>query len=253
MRGLLIPWLVLLLCAFTVQADEFALFTVDVNLKGAGVDSVNVRVVCGPSPGLDVRFEIPVDSTRTFTVPTAADGEISCVLTASPVPGQKLTFLGDGGSVFEADGPGCRFSGVGGGHSNFCQIQVENKETRLTVFKHWIGTSKAEEDVAVSLDCGRGLSHPTLSVNKGKPAEWSLVVNDEDGFLCSVSEAEGESYTSDVSDCEALLILPGAEEECTVVNTKVVKMIEVFNRYGLAVMILAFMVVGGFAARRVIP
>ena len=55
-----------------------------------------------------------------------------------------------------------------------------------------------------------------------------------------------------MSDCEDLVILPGASEECTVVNTKVVKMIDMLNRYGLVIMILVFMVVGGFAARKVI-
>jgi hypothetical protein len=37
-----------------------------------------------------------------------------------------------------------------------------------------------------------------------------------------------------------------------VVNTKVVKMIEMLNRYGLFIMIGVFMVVGGLAARKVI-
>lgn len=253
MQRLLLTCLVLFLGVHDAGADEFALFTVDVNLKGVGVESVGVTVSCGPEQALALNFEIPVDSTRTFTVPASATQPLDCTLTADPVPGQRLTFLGDGGSVFEAGGAGCRFSGVLGGHSNFCQIEVENKETSLTVFKHWIGTSKEERDVSVSLDCQRDMQFPGLEINKGKPGTWSLVVNDTDGFLCSVSEEAGETFTSDVSDCEALLILPGAREECTVVNTKVVKMIEVFNRYGLVAMILAFMLVGGFAARKAMP
>ena len=66
-------------------------------------------------------------------------------------------------------------------------------------------------------------------------------------------EEKSDTYIDDVEDCQDLLIRPGAEEECTVVNTRVVKMIEMFNRYGLFVMILAFMIVGGLAARKVIP
>lgn len=68
-----------------------------------------------------------------------------------------------------------------------------------------------------------------------------------------MSEEKNDAWISETSDCSDLLILPGAEEECTVVNTKVVKMIEVFNRYGLVIMILAFMAVGGLAARKMIP
>ena len=244
----------LMLCSHSLgAADDFALFTVDVMLKGAGVDHVDVLVECGPDPDFKLSLAVEVDSTETLTVPAQAEKDMACTLTASPVAGQRLSYRGDGGSVFEAGGAGCRFSGIRAGHANFCQIEVESKETSLTVFKHWIGTSKPEEDVFVSLDCGHGLSLPARAINKGKPGAWSLVVNDDDGFLCSVSEAPGEGYTSDVSDCEALLVRPGAREECTVVNTKVVKMIEVFNRYGLVVMILAFMVVGGLAARKAIP
>ena len=63
-------------------------------------------------------------------------------ITTRPLPGHQLGFLGDGGSQFEPGEAGCTFRGVQRGHSNFCQIQVENQETSLTVFKRWIGTSE---------------------------------------------------------------------------------------------------------------
>jgi hypothetical protein len=108
-------------------------------------------------------------------------------------------------------------------------------------------------DVAVSLDCGSELRLEDLPLNKGKPGKWLLDVTDAEGIICRVREEKGDSYLSDTSDCDDLLIRPGAREECTVVNTKVVKMIEMLNRYGLVIMILAFMVVGGFAARKAMP
>jgi hypothetical protein len=37
------------------------------------------------------------------------------------------------------------------------------------------------------------------------------------------------------------------------VNTKVVKMIQMLNRYGLVIMILVFLIAGMFAARRMMP
>ena len=138
------------------------------------------------------------------------------------------------------------------GHSNFCQIQVENQDTSLTVFKHWIGTSENEDDVTVFLDCGDDGSYEPRPVNSDRPVTWDLTVNDANGFLCGVSEPSDDSFIADTSDCQELLILPGAREECTVVNTKVVKMIEMLNRYGLFIMIGVFMVVGGLAARKVI-
>ena len=242
-----------ILGATAARADEFASFTVDVKLRGSGVEQLDVQLRCGPGRPLVLNFEIPVDSSRSFTVPAAGGQDIECSLTADPVVGQSLSFLGDGGSTFDADAPGCRFTGVRGGHANFCQIQVESQETSLTVFKHWIGTSDPVDDVDVSLDCGLGMERKTLPLNKGKPGTWLLDVTDAEGILCRVHEEKGDSYFSDTSDCMDLLILPGAREECTVVNTKVVKMIEMLNRYGLVIMILAFMVVGGFAARRAMP
>jgi hypothetical protein len=245
--------LVCLLGASGARADEFATFTVDVKLRGSGVELLDVQLRCGPRDPLVLEFEIPVDSSRTFTVPAPAGQEVDCSLTADPVVGQSLSFLGDGGSTFDADAPGCRFTGVRGGHANFCQIQVESQETSLTVFKHWIGTSERVDDVAVSLECGREPEQEALPLNEGKPVKWLLDVTDAEGVLCRVYEQKGDTYYSDTSDCDDLLIRPGAREECTVVNTKVVKMIEMLNRYGLVIMILAFMVVGGFAARKAIP
>ena len=253
MRSRFLPGLFFLLSACTVQADEFALFTVDVNLRGAGVDTLDVQVVCTPGEAFSLTLVVPVDSTRSFTVPILEGQELACTLTASPVVGQQLTFLGDGGSTFAVDAPACQFTGVRGGHSNFCQIQVESQETSLTVFKHWIGTSERVDDVGVSLECGPDLQLETLPLNEGKPGKWLLNVKDAEGIRCRVYEEKGDSYFSDTSDCEDLLIRPGAREECTVVNTKVVKMIEMLNRYGLVIMILAFMVVGGFAARKAMP
>lgn len=243
----------LLFSAPAVQADDFASFTVDVNLRGAGVETLDVRVACGPGDVFTLDLEVPVDSTRSFTVPVNEGQELACTLTASPVVGQELSFLGDGGSDFDPESAACRFTSVRGGHANFCQIQVESQETSLTVFKHWIGTSEEEDDVAMRLDCGEGFGPEVLEINKGKPGKWLLDVGVAEGVRCRVREAQDESYTSDTSDCVDLLIRPGAREECTVVNTKVVKMIEMLNRYGLVIMILAFMVVGGFAARRAMP
>ena len=251
--GLSVILFFIILAPLAGLGDESASFTVDVKLRGTGVSALEVNIVCGPADSFETRDAIPVDSSRSFAIPVPAGQVTICELSARSLPGHQLKFLGDGGSEFDPDSPGCRFTGIRAGHSNFCQIQVENQETSLTVFKRWIGTSKREESVAVYLDCGRGLDHAPLSINEGAPGAWSLDVNDADGFSCTVTEEESEAWIADTSDCENLLIFPGAREECTLVNTKVVKMIEMLNRYGLVIMILVFMGVGGFAARKFIP
>lgn len=233
-----------------LPANEIALFTVDVKLKGTGLEALDVNLKCELERPLSLDFRIPVGESRTFTVPVPAEGGESCILTTLALPAHLLRYLGDGGSTYDVEAEGCRFTGIERGHSNFCQIQVESQETSLTVYKHWVGTSEPENDVQAMLDCGQGGRYATKKINLRKSASWSLEVNTADGLTCSVSEPESDDYTADTSDCESLVIPAGAEEECTIVNTKVVKMIEALNRYGLVVMILVFMVVGGFAARR---
>ena len=72
-------------------------------------------------------------------------------------------------------------------------------------------------------------------------------------MICDVFETGRDEFVPDPADCRGLLVLPGSEEECTLVNTKVVKMIEMLNRYGLVIMILVFMAAGMVAARRLVP
>ena len=253
MRWVLISLLsLLMLVSRIVEAEEIVLFTVDVKLAGTGVTELLVNIRCESDRPVSINYSIPVDSSMTFTVPAPEDQGMVCRLTTQRLPGHELGFLGDGGSQFEAGGTGCTFSNVRRGHSNFCQIRVEDQETSLTVFKNWIGTSERENNSRVSLDCGNNRNYSRLAINTGKPGSWKLTVDSDEGFLCNVSEQEGDDYIADVSDCQGLLIMPGADEECTVVNTKVVKMIEMLNRYGLVIMILAFMAVGGVAARRII-
>ena len=242
----------LLLVSRSLDAEEIVLFTVDVKLAGTGVTELVVNIRCDGDRPVSFDFPVPVDSSMTFTVPAPENAGMTCSLTTRQLTGHQLGFLGDGGSHFEVDAAGCTFSNVRRGHSNFCQIRVEDEETSVTVFKRWIGTSAREADSRVSLDCNNGKTYATRKINSGKPGGWTLTVDAIDGFQCNVSEEEGDGFIADASDCQGLLGMPGADEECTIVNTKVVKMIEVFNRYGLFVMILAFMIVGGFAARRVI-
>ena len=234
-------------------AEEIALFTIDLKGHGTELPDLDITLGCDFDKPIRLNLAVSAEQSRTVTVPAPAERGMTCTLTPQPFPGREYSFRGDGGSQFELDDSACRFTGVRRGHHNFCQIEIETRETTLTVFKHWIGTSRKEEDVQIALDCGPGPGLRPRSVNSGKPVTWSFDTVAEEGVRCSVAEQQSDSYVQDVSDCQDLLISPGAEEECTIVNTKVVKMIEMLNRYGLVLMILAFMVVGMFAARRAMP
>ena len=136
MRFLSIPVLAILLSVSApLAAEEIVLFTVDVKLSGTGVTELEVNLLCDLDKPLSLDITIPVDSSRTFTAPAPEDRGMTCVLTTAELPGHRLKFLGDGGSVYDPDGAGCTFTDVWRGHSNFCQIQVENENTSLTVSK----------------------------------------------------------------------------------------------------------------------
>ena len=239
-----------------LRADEPASFTVDSRLGQSAADGLQVHLECRSAGGVPLAMEsawLPRDGTTVFEVAVRQDDNGSCAVTAEAPPGVEMHFRGDGGSLIDIADDGCRFSGVQPGHANFCQIQISSLATSITVFKKWIGATREEPDVLIELVCAGEPIQDARSINAGKPGGWSLDVTDPEGIRCDVLETGREEFISDAEDCRDLLVLPGSQEECTMVNTKVVKMIEMLNRYGLVIMILVFMVVGMIAARRFVP
>jgi hypothetical protein len=235
--------------------DSSASFTVDVKLGDTPLELLQVTLVCYEDGARSLSANIPPGDSRSFSIAVREGVELTCLLGALPIAGQRLSFLGDGGSQVELTEEGCLFSGVKPGHANFCQITIESQQTSLTVYKKWIGASEREADAEVRLHCAAGFAAdagPRL-INQDKPGGWDLGITAADGIECDVFEVEREDFRADISDCQDLIIVPGASEECTMVNTKVVKMIQMLNRYGLVVMILVFMAAGMIAARKMMP
>ena len=120
----------------------------------------------------------------------------------------------------------------------------------LTVYVEWIGPSGEERDVQISLECESGEYSGYRYINKGAPDGWEIRGIDPEGILCNVSEKVRETFRPDIIDCQGLYILPGRDEACTMVNTKIVKRIEMLNRYGKIVMIVLVLAVGLVAVKR---
>lgn len=117
----------------------------------------------------------------------------------------------------------------------------------VLVYKKWIGATGDEAPVEIQLICkGHEDFHP-LRVNQDAPDGWLIAEVPESGSYCSVFEASRDSFIPDERDCRDLLVLPGSSVECTLVNTKRVKRIEMLNRYGV-VMLIAFVLGAGLAA-----
>ena len=111
-------------------------------------------------------------------------------------------------------------------------------------------TSQSKRPSCISLECESGEYSGFRHINDGKPGGWEIGNIDPAGILCNVYEADRDNFRPDIIDCQGLLILPGKTEECTMVNTKIVKRIETLNRYGKLVMILLVLAIGMIAIRR---
>ncbi len=233
-----------------------ASFTVDARVDHAILAQLDVRLSCDSATPARQQVTLAFDGTHEFTVSIQAAGRAaggaSCTLVALLPTGQNVSYVGDGGSVIELDEQGCHFTGVAAGHANFCQVRVEKEATRLTVYKKWIGGTGAEPNVNIHLACNGETQGVALWINSDSAQSWELEVSDPNGIRCSVYEDELDTFRADQSDCSDLLILPGADEACTLVNTKVVKRIDMLNRYGLVAMILVMLTAGLLAIKRMV-
>ncbi len=117
----------------------------------------------------------------------------------------------------------------------------------VLVYKKWVGATGDEAAVEIQLICKGLREFHALNVNQDKPDGWLIAEVPEQGIYCSVYEAARDSFIPDERDCRDLLVLPGNSVECTLVNTKRVKRIEMLNRYGI-VMMIAFILGAGLAA-----
>ena len=123
----------------------------------------------------------------------------------------------------------------------------------LTVYKKWIGAAGDEADVEIHLSCPQQRNQEPRLINSDRPGGWDISDVPVDGLFCSVREIERDTFVADVGDCLNLLVTPGQDVECTIVNTKVVKRIDMLNRYGLVMMIAVMLGAGLAAVRRFTP
>jgi len=237
-------------------------------LMGLGQDSVRASIAVDLQfepdyPGIaDVHFRCSFGEPRQreFTMSSGKKLELplvgfkpsgaSCQLWALPVPGYQVSYAVKGEAAYKADKNGCQFFGFTDGQLNSCQILLTQDPVKLTVYKKWIGGSGEEEDVQVSLECENGDYSGYRTINEGSPDGWEISQFDPEGILCNVSETVRESFSPDIIDCQGLYIRPGRGEECTLINTKIVKRIEMLNRYGKIVMIVLVLFVGLVAVKR---
>jgi hypothetical protein len=211
---------------------------------------IDITLLCTSATPERLTTRMDANSELEWSANVAGNESTYCQVYATLPRGFSVSYTAIGEAASKSDENGCQYAEVVAAQINVCQIEVTQDHVPLTVYKKWIGATGDEGDVPVSLDCGGDTSENPKFINQGLPATWQLSNIPPSGLVCSVSELPDDTFVSDESDCKELLLMAGRGEACTMVNTKVVKRIEMFNRYGKIIMILVMMTAGLIAVRR---
>jgi hypothetical protein len=147
----------------------------------------------------------------------------------------------------------CGQAAVAAANASAAAPATDQATVGLLVYKKWIGASGDEADVEIHLSCPGKAEFEPRFINRDRPDGWQIEQVPADGIFCNVNEIERDTFIADVSDCRDLLLVPGQDVECTMVNTKVVKKIDMLNRYGLVLMIAVMLGAGLAAVRKFTP
>ena len=223
---------------------------VEVQFEPELLAELEVILICTTGKPGRVTTRLQANTTFDWAVSQISDGNTFCQSYASVPKGFSIEYSASGEATTKVDENGCQYADVKVGQTNFCHMKLTQDHVPLTVYKKWVGATGDEADVSVFLECSGNVSAKPGYLNQGLPATWQLDNIPPAGLLCSVTESRDESFVSDESDCQDLLLIAGRGEACTMVNTKVVKRIEMLNRYGKVIMILVMLTAGLIAVRR---
>jgi len=232
------------------QGPAEASISIRAGFDGAYLDRIEVEVLCSTGTLLENSFGLGPGEHMEMVPENFSPGRTFCQVRAVALAGYSVTYSADSPGKHVSDRNGCQFSPLEAGAENSCLIEVTQDPVLLTVYKEWLGGSGTDEDVKVTLECESGEWPGPLRINEGSPGSWHIRNIDPEGILCNVSEEVRDNFRPDIIDCQGLLVLPGKGEECTLINTRIVKRIEMLNRYGRIVMILLILGFGLVAVRR---
>jgi len=224
--------------------------SVDARFRESRLPVLDLELQCNPGlPGKEER-KLVSDEIFDWTAGTSPGKTSTCQLLARLPAGYSAAYFVDDQPQAVPSARGCQFRDMAIGDRRKCRLEITQDPVDLMVYLQWIGPSGEEEDVRVSLDCESGDYSGYRYVNAGKPDGWQIRDIDPEGILCNVSEEVRDNFRPDIIDCQGLWVLPGKGEECTLINTKIVKRIEMLNRYGIVVMIGLVLGIGLIAVRR---
>ena len=244
--GLLLLLPVLLLAEEDTPARFDMALVFDPQLLG----EVNIELFCNSGQPQRQQIRVTGTGSRRLELRDFKNNNTICQLRALLEDGYSAEYQSESDGEHSSDEHGCHFKAVSTERDYRCQIKITQNPVSLTVYKKWIGGTGKEAHVEIYLECA-GLAFPEPRfVNEKSPQGWEVGEIDADGIRCDVFETPEDTFIADQSDCTGLMLFPARGAECTLVNTKVVKRIEMLNRYGKAIMILVMLVAGLIAVKR---
>lgn len=274
-------------CSNTLAAGASASLSFDITARRAqflvvkdfsddNPAGVNVEISCNTGLPLNQNATISefgdVGFDQVIFVVDAFDaGELDCDITESPVPaGYAESYVADNGIGGMAgdisDGAaGCHYDDVQEGNF-FCEVTDTLQPVEIEVTKEWIGDLEAagvtpdagaswtcENVRAAADDTSLGTEVGSLSFSGNPDTEIATPIFADFGgsSVCSVTEnTPFDAVETDDSDCASLPVSLGQGNSCTITNVVFFEGIPTLNRYGLAMLALLMLGVGGFAYRR---
>jgi len=209
-----------------------------------------MELLCNAGEPQRQQIQLTAAGRKRLNLTRFNDKKPVCQMRALLPRGYSVEYQSASVGKHRANEHGCQFTAVGQGQTYGCRIRITQNTVPLTVYKKWVGGADQEPDVEIQLLCGeRAFAEPRF-INRESPGGWEVSDIGVDGLSCDVVEKLRDTFVADQTDCQGLLVFPARGAECTMVNTKVVKRIEMLNRYGKAIMILVMLVAGLIAVRR---
>jgi len=232
------------------EDNNLANFELTVQFDPKLLGEVELEFLCNSGQPQRQKLRLTAPGFKRLNLARFEDSEPICQMWAALPRGYSVEYQSTSEGKHRANEHGCQFMSVGHGQTLACLIKLTQNTVPLTVYKKWVGGTGQEPDVAVQLACGDQVFVESRFINEASPGGWEVGDIGLDGLNCDVSEKPGDTFVADQSDCQGLLLFPGRGAECTMVNTKIVKRIEMLNRYGKAIMILVMLVAGLIAVKR---
>jgi hypothetical protein len=232
------------------KEGNLANFDLSLQFDPQFLSEVEIELLCNSGEPRRQQIKLSTPGRERLNLARFNDREPVCQMRALLPHGYSVEYQSASEDKHRANEHGCQFTALSHGQTYSCRVGITQSAVPLTVYKKWVGGTDQEPDVSIQLVCGdRRFPEPRF-INRTSPGGWEVSDISVNGLSCDVHEKPGDTFIADQSDCQGLLLFPGRGAECTMVNTKVVKRIEMLNRYGKAIMILVMLVAGLIAVRR---